>query len=219
MKEKRYSMPQGKKITKDQMQEGTDYYDGFYDLANIVEKNWSVKKIKEFLRDLIDSKLIYQIKIGDQVVLERIMLGNKVRKIDSKKWKKFFKNLQPAALTESGIKELTEFANSNSSVQNPPDISQYGEIEVVDEEVTTSEETSEEIGDATSEQIQESTKNKLLFEEYNLDTPENILSNTRIEKSRVISIDKELTELKTMETNSMILFFVHSKKNIKMLSI
>ena len=239
MSEKRYSHIQKKKVTKNELIEGKDWVEDWYSAADVTDKKWSLKNIKSLLKDFINTKLIYQVTQSDQVILERIMLANKINKIESKKWKNFFKNLQPAALDKEGIKEIIEFANSDSNTKIPPDLTKYGE------EISQSEREGEdpEIKIATTDEVESNSSNKPIFENYELDTVENIFSNTEIEKSKVISLDKEAIDFllnywihklwnrafkkesdtinkinkeKLMEINFMIRFFRHLKKNMKM---
>ena len=81
------------------------------------EGTWTTIRIKGLLRDLIDSKIIYQ---WDEAVLYSLLLRKGLLNLDNRH-SKFFKNLIEAASTEQGKKIIEAYANSAS--ETPPDLS------------------------------------------------------------------------------------------------
>jgi hypothetical protein len=82
------------------------------------EKEWSIIKVKDLLRDLIKSKIIYP---WDEAVLYSFLLRKGLLSLQTRH-KQFFKNLIEASRTDERRKAIEECANSNSKV--PPDLSE-----------------------------------------------------------------------------------------------
>src|SRR5206468_5044106 len=81
---------------------------------------WPVQKVKELLRDLIKSKVIYQ---WDEAVLYSFLLrkGLLSLRVRDNRHSDFFKNLINASRTEVGQKMIEDYAKSDSDT--PPDLS------------------------------------------------------------------------------------------------
>lgn len=90
---------------------------GWPDWLGYEEKALTVKKVKELLRDLIKSGIIYQ---WDEAVLYSFLLRRGLLNLINRH-SSFFKNLITASRTEEGKKLIEQYANSSSEL--PPDLS------------------------------------------------------------------------------------------------
>ena len=96
----------------------------WYDWLGIEDKEWSVNKVKELLRDLIESKIIYRWK---EAVLYSFLLRKGVLNLQSSnRHAQFFKNLIGARYSEEGREAIENYAKSESDI--PPDISKSNTI-------------------------------------------------------------------------------------------
>jgi hypothetical protein len=103
------------------------------------EIGWSIEKVKELLRDLIKSKVIYQ--WSEDARLYKVLLTKGVLNLKSEnRHSNFFKNLQQTVKTEEGRKIIEEYAFSES--KDIPNISN-----------TYSENNDEEIPIASNEEL------------------------------------------------------------------
>jgi len=91
-----------------------------YDWLGTEDPNWSPKKVKELLRSLIDSKVIYQ---WDEAVLYSFLLRKGVLNLEGNRHGDFLKNLAKASKTKAGLESIKDYATSDSQI--PPDISHY----------------------------------------------------------------------------------------------
>ena len=141
------------------------------------EKLWSIKKVKELLRDLIESNIIYG---WDEAVLYSLLLRKGLLNLSSgTRHKEFFKNFVEAVKTVEGRKSINEYAYSDS--ENIPDL--FG----IKEGMKTKEGT-DEIQLATSEDLT-SLPNSDPLEYGTHHAVEQILHNTLVLES--INIDEE----------------------------
>jgi hypothetical protein len=82
------------------------------------EGTWTKLKVKELLRDLIKSKIIYQ---WDEAVLYSFFIRKGLLNLYAdNRHARFFKDLIAAARTKQGYETIEEYANSDSEV--PPDL-------------------------------------------------------------------------------------------------
>ena len=81
------------------------------------EGKWNIKKIKEILRDLIKSKILYQ---WDEAVLYSFLLRKGLLSLQSRHTD-FFTNLIAVSRIKEGRRMIEEYANSDS--EQPPDLS------------------------------------------------------------------------------------------------
>jgi len=117
-------------------------WEGINDWLGTEDPNWSPKKVKELLRSLIDSKLIYTF---DEAALYGVLLTKGVLNLGNNRHDDFLKNLAKASKTKAGLEAIEGYANSNS--QMPPDISHnLPENTQYDEEGKLTTATSEELG-------------------------------------------------------------------------
>ena len=91
---------------------------GWWDWLGNDELRWSVNKVKDLLRDLIKSRIIYE---WDEAVLYSLLLRKGLLNIEGSRHSRFFKNLIEAGRTEEGSKIIQEYANSDSQI--PPNLS------------------------------------------------------------------------------------------------
>jgi hypothetical protein len=89
-----------------------DEWEGQPDWLGYEEKQWSVNKIKELLRDLIASKIIYQ---WNEAVLYSFLIRRGVLSLDREnRHFRFFKNLIEATRSKEGRKAIEQYATSHS---------------------------------------------------------------------------------------------------------
>jgi hypothetical protein len=105
----------------------------FPDFIGYEESLWSVRRVKELLKDWIESEMIYE---EDEIVLYHLLSTKGLLNLEGNRHKQFFKNLIKAAHSPEGRNIIEEYVNSDSEL--PPDLS---------------EEENEEIGTASSEEI------------------------------------------------------------------
>ena len=75
------------------------------------ESMWSIRKVKELLQDLINSKIIYQ---WNEAVLYSFLLRRGVLNLtESNRHAQFFKNLIEASRTTEGRKAIEKYSNSD----------------------------------------------------------------------------------------------------------
>jgi superfamily II DNA or RNA helicase len=109
-----------------------DQWISWYDWLGTDDPTWSPLKVKELLRDLIESKTIWD---WDEAVLYTFLLDAGVLNT-SGKHRDFFKNLIQASRTTDGKKLIEEYAKSDSNM--PPDLSGIGIIATdSDEDIKT----------------------------------------------------------------------------------
>jgi superfamily II DNA or RNA helicase len=142
------------------------------------EKQWSVRKVKDLLRDLIKSKIIYQ---WNEAVLYSFLLRKGLLNLESRH-KQFFKNLIEASHTDEGRNAIEEYANSDSEM--PPDLSK---LTPFSKEIT--QEQDKEIESASSQELTSLTKNADPLDYGEIKTAEQILAQTNVLES--INVDEE----------------------------
>ncbi len=142
------------------------------------DSDWSIRRVKELLRDLIRSKVIYQ---WNEAMLFSFLLRKGVLNLDPNRNRhaEFFKNLIKASRTEDGKHAVEEYVNSDSEI--PPDLSNL----ISDD----SKEVGDEIKTASAQDllISEDKRDPLDYGD-NLNV-EQILENTSILES--INADEE----------------------------
>jgi len=126
--------------------EDSENFIDIYDFLGTEDPNWSTRKVKELLKDLIESKIIYQ---WDEAVLYSFLLRKKVINLGANRHNDFLNNLARACKTRGGLKAIEEYAYSDSDV--PPDISVHSESNSDDSE----DYTEKEISTATSSDLAE----------------------------------------------------------------
>ncbi len=105
------------------------------------ETGWSISKIKELLKHLIEGKVIYE---WDEAVLYSLLLRRGLLNLDHKnRHFGFFKNLIEASRTEEGRKAIEEYANSDS--ETPPDLSTLSSVSEDDSEQEIQSASSQEL--------------------------------------------------------------------------
>jgi hypothetical protein len=92
-------------------------WQGWYRWLGTEENVWSVRKVKELLKGLIENGNIYQ---WDEAVLYSLLLRKGLLTSDNRH-KQFFKNIIEASRTNDGRRAIEEYANSDS--ETPPDLS------------------------------------------------------------------------------------------------
>jgi hypothetical protein len=138
---------------------------------------WSSRKVKELLRRLIDSKIIYN---WDEAVLYSFLLRKGVLNLSpNTRHSKFFRNLIEACRNQQGRKLVEEYVNSDSEV--PPNLS--------DLTSASEQETEEEIQKASSQELAQLVEDTEPLEYGQPKTAEQILANTNILES--INVDEE----------------------------
>lgn len=153
------------------------YWVDIYDWLGTEDPNWSPKKVKELLRSLIDSKVIYQ---WDEAVLYSFLLRKGVLNLEGNRHEDFLKNLAKASKTKAGLEAIEDYATSESEI--PPDISHYAP-----EAIQTDPDA--QIKTATSDELAGLVQDKETLDSDVITPVEQILSTTEILDS--ISVDEE----------------------------
>jgi superfamily II DNA or RNA helicase len=152
-------------------------WEGINDWLGTEDPNWSVKKVKELLRSLIDSKLIYTF---DEAALYGVLLTKGVLNLGHNRHDDFLKNLAKASKTKAGLEAIEKYATSDSKM--PPDISRnLPENTQYDDEG--------KIGTATSDDLKILVKDKNELSSDIIVPVEHILSTAEAIQS--ISVDEE----------------------------
>jgi putative methyltransferase/type III restriction/modification enzyme restriction subunit/helicase-like protein/integrase-like protein len=148
-------------------------WNGWPDWLGYEESRWSPKKVKELLRGLIESKIIYH---WDEAVLYSFLLRKGLLNVQGRH-AQFFKNLIEARGTAEGRRLIEDYAKSDS--QNPPDLRVLAKKSLDD---------SNEIETATSKELTTRIEDDPL--DYQNDwSVEEILSHTDALES--INVDEE----------------------------
>jgi superfamily II DNA or RNA helicase len=147
---------------------------GMPDWLGYEENRWSLSRIKELLRSLIDSGIIYQWK---EARLYGLLLTKGLLNLnDNNRHKQFFRNLMDAIKTEEGVKAVRDYAYSND--EEVPDLlgTTYSENDNV--QIASSDEVSNLVN---------ADEDPLQYER--VPTVKQILSNSSILES--INVDEE----------------------------
>ena len=148
---------------------------GWPDFLGYEETDWSIRRVKELLCDLIKSRIIYQ---WNEAVLYSFLLRRGVLNIQGRHTQ-FFKNLIEASRTDEGRKAIEKYANSDSEI--PPDLSKFKEIgEGIEEQ---------EIESASSQELSTLVENTDPLDYGEIKTAEQILAQTNVLES--INVDEE----------------------------
>ncbi|HEY4681515.1 MAG TPA: integrase repeat-containing protein [Nitrosarchaeum sp.] len=127
------------------------YKDEFIDMTDwlgIENSGWPVRKIKELLKDLIDSGIIYQ--WNDAVLYSFLLRKGLLNLGEGNRHNNFFKNLLKSIKTPAGRDAIEDYVNS--SYEEPPDFSKLVEINELSEidseiELASSDEIAEFLDD------------------------------------------------------------------------
>ncbi|MDH3203552.1 MAG: DEAD/DEAH box helicase family protein [Nitrosopumilus sp.] len=148
-----------------------------YDWLGTEDPNWSPRKVKELLRSLIDSKLIYTFT---EAGLYSFLLRKGVLNLSSNRHDDFLKNLAKASKTKAGLESIEDYATSDSEI--PPDISHYAADEILTD-------TETEIKTATSEELASLIQDGETLDSDEIIPVKHILSTAEVIDS--ISVDEE----------------------------
>jgi len=155
-----------------------DEWKGIFDWLGIEEKSWSVKKIKNLLKDLIKSGIIYQ---WNEAVLYSFLLRKGLLNLgEGNRHNAFFKNLLKALKTPAGRDAVEDYVNS--SYEEPPNFSKIVELNELPD-------TESEIGLASSDEIIELLDDTDPLDYADVVSVADILRHTDALES--ISIDEE----------------------------
>lgn len=157
----------------------TKEWKGWPDFLGYEDTTWSIAKIKEILRDLIKSGIIYQ---WDNGVLYSLLLRKGLLNLGGNRHDKFFKDLLRAVKTPEGRLAIEDYANADYDV--PPDLSQFSTTGL---EINSDLES--EIQTASSNEIVNLIDDSDPLEYGNIKSVENILRQTDFLES--ISVDEE----------------------------
>ncbi len=139
------------------------------------EGEWNIKKIKELLRALIASNVIYQ---WNEAVLYSFLLRKGVLSLTGNRHAQFFRDIIRAARTDDGRRIIEDYANSDS--ETPPDLSAL---------IKQNVEPTEEIETATSNELIKLSDRLNPLDYGEPESVEQILENTNILES--INVDQE----------------------------
>lgn len=128
----------------------SDEWIDYYDWLGTERTGWSVDRIKELLRGLIQSGIIYQ---WDEAALYSFLLRKGLLNLaEGNRHNQFFKNMLKAIKTKVGREAIEDYANSD--YDEPPDFTKIiqlnSKIADIDEEISSidDEELSEMIDDS-----------------------------------------------------------------------
>ena len=158
--------------------EESEHWIDFYDWIGEEDPNWSPRKVKELLKDLIESKIIYQ---WDEAVLYSFLLRKKVINLGGNRHSDFLNNLARACKTSGGLKAIEDYAYNDSDV--PPELGNYSDE--VDEDDTEAK----EIGSASSTELASLVQNEDILDSDIITPVEQILSTSEVIDS--FSVDEE----------------------------
>ncbi len=99
-----------------------EVWKGWYDFLGYEETDWSIRRVKELLKDWIESGMLYE---EDEIVLYHLLSTKGLLNLQSRHTQ-FFKNLIEARRTAEGRKTIEEYVNSDLEI--PPDLSEEEEI-------------------------------------------------------------------------------------------
>jgi superfamily II DNA or RNA helicase len=148
-----------------------------HDWLGTEDPNWSPRKVKELLRSLIDSKLIYTFS---EAGLYSFLLRKGVLSLDGNRHADFLQNLAKASKTKAGLDAIEDYATSDSEV--PPDISRYSPDDIVTD-------IDAEIKTATTEELAGLVQDGKTLDSDEIIPVEQILSTSEYLDS--ISVDEE----------------------------
>ena len=157
---------------------------GWIDMADFLgyeDPQWSPRVVKDLLRSLIDSKLIYTF---NEAGLYSFLLRKGVLNLGGNRHSDFLKNLAKASKTKAGLEAIEDYATNDSKV--PPDISHYSPDETqedIDSDINA------EIKTATSEELSDLIKDEQTLDSDEIIPVEQILSTA--ESLDSISVDEE----------------------------
>ena len=149
-----------------------------FDWVGIEDPTWSVDKVKELLRDLVKSGIIYQ---WDEAVLYSFLNRKGLLNLNNRH-SQFFKNLLNALKSPEGREAIEEYAYPETNI--PPNLSQFKSTTTEIEESVDSE-----IPEATSEELAEIIGDSEPLDYGKLEPVENILRHTDFLES--INVDEE----------------------------
>ena len=102
---------------------------GWPDFLGYEETAWSIRKVKELLKDWIESGMIYD---EDDFTLFDLLHINGLLHLKGNRHEKFFKNLIEARHSAEGLDAIKKYVNSDLDI--PPEFEQSEEIETANSE-------------------------------------------------------------------------------------
>ncbi|MGA7369849.1 MAG: integrase repeat-containing protein, partial [Nitrososphaeraceae archaeon] len=149
---------------------------GDNDWLGYEEIKWSVKKVKELLHDLIESRIIYE---WSEAVLYSFLLRKGLLNLEGNRHSQFFKGLIEATRTEEGRRVIEQYAFSGS--ETPPDLSELVSATQIDPE--------EEIQKVSSQELAQLVESTEPLDYGRIASAEQILADTNVLES--INVDQE----------------------------
>ena len=95
---------------------------GWHHYLGIEDPNWSIEKVKELLRGLIESGEVKE-WASDEAILYSILETKGLTNIRHNRHRNFFKNLPEVVHIKKALDEIREYAYSDT--KTPPDLSKY----------------------------------------------------------------------------------------------
>jgi superfamily II DNA or RNA helicase len=139
------------------------------------DPQWSLNRVKELLRTLIESKIIYQ---WNEAVLYSFLLRKGVLNLYGNRHEHFFNNLIDASRTKEGRKVIEDYVNSES--ENPPDLSKFSSLP---------KDIEQEIQTASLQEVSKLVEKQDPLDYGEIETAEQILAHTNVLES--INVDEE----------------------------
>lgn len=156
-----------------------EYWIDIHDWLGTEDPNWSPKKVKELLHDLINSGVIFH---WDEARLYSFLLRKGVLNLQGNRHEDFFRNLIKASHTLGGKDAIEEYAKSDSEI--PPDLSHFTGLEHSEANVEQ-----QEVQSVSDLDLISLVKDIDPLEEQHFENVQQILRDTEVLES--INIDEE----------------------------
>ena len=187
----------GKNIPRnaDNYYKKTGDWQGWADFLGYEGKIWNSMKVKKLLNSMIDSKIIYS---EDGAILLTFLGRNKVDKLQNNRHSTFFKSLAYAAQTKGGLKQILDYANSDSN--KPPEFTEF-------ELSGQSEESFEERKTILDVELEQKDTDSLDVSEKS-----NPLSNPKVTDSKIVLDNTLVFDSVSLDDEAMefyLNYFVH----------
>lgn len=175
---------------KDKDEGAPDYWQGWADFLGYEVTDWTIEKVKELLRGLIESGEVKE-WASDEAILYSI-LETKGLTDARNRHHNFFKNLPEVVHIKKALDEIREYAYSDS--RTPPDLSKYTGIHY-GEEGDEGKDEDEEIQEANAQELADllAKEDRDPLDYGDIPTPKETLD--KIGKVESISQDSEVMQL------------------------
>tara|TARA_Y100000590_G_C15732323_1_gene1017457 strand:- start:234 stop:3980 length:3747 start_codon:yes stop_codon:yes gene_type:complete len=163
---------------------GIDYYLDFNDTFGIENTDWDARRVKEFLKEILDSKTLDVPSRG--IILLRLFIDHKLGTIGKQnQYYELLRKLPFLAGYEKEIEKIQNFVESNSTTPPPLNVNSPFTNSDYTEEVNKDESDSKEDSEKPLEQILQS---------HQAPDASNVFNMTSLLKGKIVSSKSELTK-------------------------